>query len=106
MRDKIIYGFFTAISLIVLCTILYYVGVSKGMFKENPYANVSRVVILGESNYPAMGDVLILSVDGTTSVPVQREKCINMEQLKTGDEFTAVEVIDSCGELQCIVKVK
>lgn len=70
------------------------------------HAEYVECVLSSRGNQAAMGEVLVLRVNGTKTVSVQASQCVNMENVLTGDKIKAVVVRDSRDILQCVVRVE
>lgn len=81
-------------------------AVSIGMLDPSPYTDQVQCTITGKATQAAIGDVVVMNIDGTKSVKFQESQCFNIEDVEVGDKFTAIMVTDSDGVLQCLVRVK
>lgn len=77
-----------------------------GMLDANPYTDEVTCQITGKATQGALGDVVVLNIDGTKSVKLQTSQCFNIDDIEIGESFTGIMVTDSEGVLQCLVKVK
>jgi len=106
MRKYVIVSFLSAIFLLVFCTIIFGVLAITGKLDRNPYVRTATVDVMGDTTQPAIGEVFVFRVDSQYSVKLQKSRCVNMDNVKVGDNFTAVLVQDNNEVLQCVVKVE
>lgn len=78
-------------------------GVS--IVKSPDYTETIDCYVSSRGKQAAIGDVFILTVNGTKTIKVQADQCVNMESAEAGDNFKAVVVRDEDQILQCIVRV-
>lgn len=101
MRKYIIVSFLTATFLLIFGALAV-----TGNLDRNPYARTVTIDVMGDTAQPAIGEVYVFRVDSQYSVKLQKSKCLNMTDVKVGDNFTAVIVQDKDEVLQCVVKVE
>lgn len=96
-----------AASVIAICaaTVMMAFLAMSGVVDPDKYTEKVSCTVMGDTSQAAIGEVFIFRVDGTESIKLQKSRCVNMDNVTTGDTFTAIEVIDEEGVLQCIVKV-
>lgn len=106
MRDKIAIALLCAFFVIVFITVAVGGLAVTGHLDLNPYTETVECSVSGEADQAAIGEVFIFRLNGQKTIKLQKSKCVNMEDVHMGDNFTAVMVIDSNDELQCIVRVE
>lgn len=79
------------------------IGVS--IVQRPDYTEVIECAVMSHGNQAALGEVYVLHVNGTKSIKIQADQCVNMESVDTGDKFKAIAVRDDEQTLQCIVRV-
>lgn len=84
-----------------LLTILLCVGV---LYERNPNVTTAQCTVTSASYRPGIGNTVIIKYNGS-SLMVQEEKCLNMENIEVGQTFKGVIVSDDNDVLQCVVKV-
>ena len=105
MRQKLIIYTTTAIIAICIATAAVYGMAKMGFLDKDKFTEHVECTVVGSGEQAAIGDVFIFNIDGLKSVKVQKSQCFNMEDVKQGDTFKAVEVNDENDVLQWIVKV-
>lgn len=106
MRKYVIVSFLTATFLLIFGAIIFGALAVTGNLDRNPYARTVTIDVMGDTAQPAIGEVYVFRVDSQYSVKLQKSKCLNMTDVKVGDNFTAVIVQDKDEVLQCVVKVE
>lgn len=90
----------------MVATIYVTVAFQIGLLDSSPYTDEVTCQITGRATQGALGDVVVLNIDGTESVKLQTSQCFNIVDVEVGESFTGIMVTDSEGTLQCLVKVK
>lgn len=106
MRKYVIVSFLTATFLLIFGAMIFGALAVTGNLDRDPYARTVTVDVMGDTAQPAIGEVYVFRVDSQYSVKLQKSKCLNMADVKVGDNFTAVIVQDKDEVLQCVVKVE
>lgn len=106
MRKHVIVSFLTATFLLIFGTMIFGALAVTGNLDRDPYARTVTIDVMGDTAQPAIGEVYVFRVDSQYSVKLQKSKCLNMTDVKVGDNFTAVIVQDKDEVLQCVVKVE
>lgn len=106
MRKYIIVSFLTATFLLIFGAMIFGALAVTGTLDRDPYARTVTIDVMGDTAQPAIGEVYVFRVDSQYSVKLQKSKCLNMTDVKVGDNFTAVIVQDKDEVLQCVVKVE
>ena len=89
MRQKLIIYTTTAIIAICIATAAVYGMAKMGFLDKDKFTEHVECTVVGSGEQAAIGDVFIFNID----------------DVKQGDTFKAVEVYDENDVLQCIVKV-
>lgn len=106
MRKYVIVSFLTATFLLICGAMIFGALAVTGKLDRDPYARTVTIDVMGDTAQPAIGEVYVFRVDSQYSVKLQKSKCLNMTDVKVGDNFTAVIVQDKDEVLQCVVKVE
>lgn len=94
MRQKLIIYTTTAIIAICIATAAVYGMAKMGFLDKDKFTEHVECTVVGSGEQAAIGDIFIFNIDGLKSVKVQKSQCFNMEDVKQGDTFKAVEVYD------------
>lgn len=106
MRKYVIVSFLTATFLLIIGAMIFGALAVTGNLDRDPYARTVTIDVMGDTAQPAIGEVYVFRVDSQYSIKLQKSKCLNMTDVKVGDNFTAVIVQDKDEVLQCVVKVE
>lgn len=98
---------YTVIAVIAVClaTMSAYGLAKMGFLDKDKFTEHVECSVVAIGEQAAIGEVYVFNINGLQSVKLQKSQCFNMDGVKQGDTFKAVEVYDENDVLQCLVKV-